>query len=141
MFGIGHAKKSISASRQAPQSQKTQHLATVFGAVAVCSAALSMSGCGVFDVQAIDCSIGGEYPHQSTGSPGYIVSKGRVVCTGKGTVQSVAATVKIQEQAFGTWRDVAGTIDTQTKLQPKLGTIYTIQNRPSSVVVRVVDYE
>ena len=129
-MGVGNLNRWASARRQRPPRRATHDAVALFAALAVCSAALSMSGCGVIDVQAVSCSVGGEYPHQSSGSPGYIVSKGRVFCNGRGSVQSVTATIKVQELAFRTWRDVAGTIDTQTKLQPKLSTAYTIQNRP-----------
>lgn len=105
-------------------------LAMALACVAVCCSVFAMSGCAaVVEVKGIDCQISGDYPHESKGSPGFVVSKGRVTCFGSGTVRSVTASLKIQKKVGRIWSDVAGTIKTESFTNVRLRKRITIQNR------------
>ncbi len=50
------------------------------------------------------CSVTADYPHESSGTPGWVVAKVRVVCTN--TIDSLAIDAKLHRFANGKWVDV-----------------------------------
>lgn len=119
--------------RLATEDRTRRRQATaVLAGVLVCSGALPLSACAGIDFRGVDCSVSGDLPHESSGSPGYIVSKGRVVCQGRGVVNSVTASLKIQVAVRGVWLDVPKTAKSETFERPALGKTLTVQNHPMS---------
>lgn len=87
-----------------------------------------LSGCGVVEVNAVRCEVAGDHPHESKGSPGFIVSKGRVMCQGDGKVRNARASIVIQKRNSGKWTTLSSTRRSKTIVKPVIRKRYTIQN-------------
>jgi hypothetical protein len=82
---------------------------------------MPMPGCGSSGVRR---DVKSNSPHESKGTPGDIVGKARFGCTA--AVDSVTATVKIEELRSGDWVTVAE-VDPSTIREPIAGKNYTTQ--------------
>lgn len=107
---------------------RRRHTPRSIAALLIIPAILLSSSCAV-NVDVLSCDVSADMPHESKGTPGYIVSKGRIRCTGKGKVSSVTGWVKIQRQVGDRWQDVPSTVKRQYESPVRLGYRYTIQNR------------
>ncbi len=76
------------------------------------------------------CHVEANNPHESKGSPGWIVGKGRISCTA--AIDSLEITVQLERNVGGNWVAV-GTPGRNSINAPKANTKYTAQGQVQCV--------
>lgn len=76
------------------------------------------------------CHVEANNPHESKGSPGWIVGKGRISCTA--AIDSLEITVQIEKNVSGNWV-IAGTPGRNSVNAPQANAKYTAQGQVQCV--------
>jgi len=86
---------------------------------------LSNALAGCVALPGVSCSFSVHNPHQSSGSPAYMLGKAEVSCSG--TVQSLTGEIRLERKNGTTWAVVYGSVNDRTINNPTPNKKYTIQ--------------